>query len=132
MCSASDLDTWVHSFCERVQDLRIIGPERYQLRTLLEHQPGESKKWAERSGIYFFEQDGTVQYVGRALWRTGLLGRILDHCQPRGDVAWDALWTHENTSVGVVALEPADWYWAGALEPYLITHCAPRFNKRVC
>ena len=132
MRSAAELDARIHTFCDLVPHLAIDGPRRFLLSAIHERRPSAYDGWERRAGIYIFEQGGVVQYVGRAMWRKGLLRRIEDHCLPRGDKVWDDVWTKPDTTVGVVALPEADWYWAGALEPYLITHCAPPFNKRVC
>jgi len=132
MASTVELDAWIKKFCDLVPHLTVDGPRRFSLSDVQGRRRPTFEGWERRSGVYWFEHGGAVRYVGRAMWRKGLLRRIEDHCLERGDAEWDNVWKDRDTVVGVVALPEADWYWAGALEPYLITHCAPQFNKKVC
>lgn len=87
-------------------------------------------QWGPRHGVYFFEQDGHVRYVGRAL-RTTLRQRIKDQCSSVGDPSWDSVIGEPDVVVGVVPLPDELWHMAAALEAFLIVALRPTNSKRI-
>ncbi len=86
--------------------------------------------WASNPGIYFFELDGKLQYVGRAI-RTTLGQRLGNQSTAFGNEKWDAVIKNPSSIVGWVALPPNEWYWAAALEAALISELRPKISKRI-
>jgi hypothetical protein len=83
-------------------------------------------------GVYYFLQNGLVKYVGRALPSVKLRSRVLSQINAFNDAKWDTVIKGENVEIGVITfMEPAQWYFASALEHYLIEKLEkPVFNKR--
>src|ERR1019366_807219 len=65
--------------------------------------------WAPHPGVYFFERDNLVSYVGRAL-RVSLRERVKNQCNSFGDPLWDAVISDGATTLGVVAFPKERWY----------------------
>ena len=86
--------------------------------------------WEQKSGVYYFVQDGPLVYVGRALSGTGLGSRIHNQITSFGDPAWDAVIKDDHVLVGLICLPEKDWFLASSLEVFLIQRLRPRFNKR--
>ena len=132
MASPVDLDVALKEFVARVSELTIQGPTRFPIGSLRDKKSTTYVEWANASGVYFFEQGDTVQYIGRALRGTGLRARVHNQCTSFGDEKWDRIIKNESvsTTVGVVYLPENEWYWAAALEAFLIAKCRPPYNKR--
>lgn len=132
MASPVDLDAALKEFTKRVSELSIAGPTRIPIETLRDKKSTTYGEWAHASGVYFFEQGDTVQYIGRALPGTGLRARVHNQCTSYGDEEWDRIIKNDTlpTTVGVVYLPEEEWYWAAALEAFLIAKCHPPYNKR--
>ncbi len=86
--------------------------------------------WTGSKGLYLFESEGRVKYLGRALG-TFLGERLRSQCRARGHEPWDAVLDDPATRVRLYLLEPAEWYWAASVEAYLIERHRPPINKRV-
>jgi hypothetical protein len=86
--------------------------------------------WSTATGVYFFEQGGVLQYVGRAL-RTTLQRRLESQCGAFGDPRWDAVISDADTTVGVIPFPAERWYLVAALEALLIHELRPRRSRRV-
>lgn len=125
-----DLEAALAEFVGRVAGLTVSGPHRYPIEQLRIKASSAYTDWASSSGIYFFEQAGEVQYIGRALPGSGLRARVHNQCTAYDDPKWDAVIKDSATTVGVVALSSDDWYWAAALEAFLIARCSPAHNRR--
>ncbi len=84
------------------------------------------------SGVYYFIQDGIVNYVGRALPSVGLRSRILNQINAFGDENWDKVILDSSTEVAVFIFNDIEqWYFISALEHFLIEKLErPIFNKR--
>jgi excinuclease UvrABC nuclease subunit len=119
-------------FCSRVSGLDVGPPRWYSIQDLRSKQSAAYTDWASHPGVYFFEQKGAVQYIGRALPRTGLRARVHNQCTAFGDPRWDRVIKDPATVVGVIVLPRAEWYWTAALEPFLIERCSPPHNRKVC
>jgi excinuclease UvrABC nuclease subunit len=132
MATALDFDAALTEFTDRVSGLTVTGPMRLPIESLRDKRSPAYGDWSHSSGVYFFEQEGTIQYVGRALPGTGLRSRVHDQCTSFDDPKWDTIIRNESllTTVGVVAVLEKDWYWAAALEAFLIAKCRPAHNKR--
>jgi hypothetical protein len=120
----------IHRFASRVHGLRLRISERFPVTRLRDRKSDAFAGWGDAPGVYFFEQDGIVQYVGRALRRTGLRARVHTNCTSFGDPAWDRVIKDPTSVVRAVPLETIEWYWAASLETFLISELAPPFNKR--
>ena len=132
MATPSELDALLGEFAQRVKDLAVVGPLRMPIEALRDRSSATYSDWSSASGVYFFEQEGRVQYIGRALPGTGLKARVHNQCNAFGDEKWDTVIKNDGvpTTVGVISLSSVDWYWAAALEAYLISRCQPPHNRR--
>lgn len=124
------LEVALAEFVGRVAGLTVSGPHRFPIEQLRAKTSPAYAEWASASGIYFFEQAGKVQYIGRALRGSGLRRRVHNQCTAFHDPKWDAVIKDPATTVGVVALSADDWYWSAALEAFLIARCLPAHNRR--
>jgi hypothetical protein len=120
----------VAGFVDRVADLRPDACVYRHVGELRDRRSAAYKGWGDMPGIYFFEQDSLVVYIGRALRGTLLRGRVHSQCTSFGDPAWDEVIGDDQTVVGAVPFQLADWYWPAALEAHLIGVERPPFNKR--
>lgn len=126
-----DVLNLVEEFSMKFHDGLIINFRKTTLKNILE-DPSIIKSLRNKSGIYFFIQEESVKYVGRALPSVGLGSRIKNQVTAFGDEKWDTVIKDIATEVGVVIFEdPSQWYFISALEHYLIENLGrPVFNKR--
>lgn len=124
---SQSINDLISSFCSQVVDLSP-SVERFALEKYRDEWSWPD--WASSPGVYFFEQNGVVQYVGRAL-RTTLRARLSNQCGALGEAKWDAVINDPRVAVGVVHLPQDRWYLAAALEAYLITALRPPFSRRI-
>ena len=101
---------------------------RYQVSTF--QNSCEWPDWAQLPGVYFFEQDDRVMYVGRAL-RACLRDRVGNQCRAFGDPSWDAVIGSPRTTIGVVVFPKHRWHLVAALEAKLIADLRPPRSKRI-
>ena len=128
----TDLQTAIDHFRLRVSNLEISPIRRFRIGELQSRKSSAYTGWGSAPGIYFFEQAGRVQYIGRALPGTGLRSRVHNQCTAFDDPHWDEVIKDPETSVGVITVPPEEWYWTAALEPYLIEVFAPPHNRKAC
>ncbi len=132
MATFVDIEEALKEFAGRVAGLAYTGPVCIPIKELRDRRSPTYRDWAHSSGVYFFEQQGSVQYIGRALPGSGLRSRVYNQCTSYGDQKWDSIIKNDEkpTTVGVIWLPQQEWYWAAALEAFLIGRCHPPFNKR--
>lgn len=101
--------------------------------TLEELRKEKSKwnEWENESGIYYFVEEGSIVYVGRALPSTRLGSRVNDQIEAFGDPKWCRIINNPQVIVGIVCIYEKMWYMSSSLELYLIDKLKPEFNKRV-
>lgn len=122
------IDEIISEFLARISTLQPTPPIRAPIETFQGDLTWPD--WAQSTGIYFFEQGGRVQYVGRAL-RTTLRQRLANQCNAFDDPKWDEVIKDKATVVGVLPLPDDQWYWAAALEALLIASLRPVHSKRI-
>lgn len=130
MASPSDLESAVSEFASRVRNLVVPAPMYFPVVELRDRKSAHYFDWQHSAGVYWFVTGDEVVYVGRALPGTGLRARVSNQCTSFGDPKWDLVIKDDTSTVGVVPLPAQDWYWAAALEAFLIARCAPRINRR--
>ena len=94
----------------------------------------KEKKWNEwenESGIYYFVEEGSIVYIGRALPGTGLKSRVKDQIESFEDPKWDRIIKNHQVIVGIVCISEEMWYMTSSLELYLIDKLNPEFNTRI-
>ena len=116
--------------------LRILKNEiKFQYYEFtLEELRNKAKKWNEwenESGIYYFVEEGSIVYVGRALPSTGLGSRVKDQIEAFGDPEWDRIINNHQVIVGIVCINKEMWIMTSSLEIFLIDKLKPEFNKRI-
>lgn len=116
----------IAEFGNRVIGLDTTLSPRMPVKALIDKQSALYNDWATFSGVYVFDIDREIVYVGRALPGTGLRARVHNQCNSRGDLSWDAVLDHTNVFDSVIPLPASDWFWAASLEAYLIAQCKPR------
>ena len=126
------IDQALEEFLLRIPSLTVGGPYRVPIEELRNKKSMRYAEWGNSSGVYFFEQDARIFYIGRALPGSGLRSRVHSQCTAYGDPSWDAVILKDETQVGVITVERKDWYWAAALEPFLIERVTPSHNRRAC
>ena len=102
--------------------------------TLEELRKEKSKwnEWENESGIYYFVEEGTIAYVGRALPGTGLGSRVKDQIESFEDPKWCRIINNPQVIVGIVCIYEKMWFMSSSLELYLIDKLEqPEFNKRI-
>lgn len=86
-------------------------------------------EWSRKRGVYYFQKEDDVVYVGRALRSLG--SRVQSQINSFGDPKWDHIINNKDIIVGVICLDDDLWYLASALEIYFIDKLQPEFNKRL-
>lgn len=86
-------------------------------------------EWSKRKGVYYFQDDETVVYVGCALKSLG--SRLWVQIKSFGDPDWDKVIKNNDVIICVICFNDDVWYLSSALEIFLIDICKPKFNKRV-
>lgn len=122
----------LQEFLSRVPSLIVEGPIRIPIAELRDKLSPRYAKWGSSPGVYFFEQSDCVSYIGRALPGSGLRARVHNQCNAYGDPLWDAVIQSDATTVGIIVVPREEWYWAAALEPFLIDRLTPPRNRRSC
>lgn len=109
-----------------------IEPKYYEF-TIEELRKDESKwkEWESESGIYYFVEEGSIVYVGRALRNTGLGSRVKNQIESFGDPKWDLIINNNQVKVGIVCIDEEMWFMTSSLELYLIDRLKPRINSRI-
>ena len=117
--------------------LRILKNEikfQYYEFTIEELRNEERKwdAWKNESGIYYFVEEGSIVYIGRALKSTGLGSRVKDQIEAFGDPKWDRIIKNHQVIVGIVCINEEMWFMTSSLELFLIDKLKqPEFNKRI-
>ena len=101
----------------------------------LEELRNEERKWdawGKESGIYYFVEEGSIVYIGRALPGTGLKSRVKDQIESFEDPKWCRIINNPQVIVGIVCIYEKMWYMSSSLELYLIDklELELEFNKR--
>ena len=129
--SQADLDAFIHAVLNRISGLSQPQIRRLPTSDVLQWVSSRTwPDWAALPGLYFFELDDSLQYVGRAL-RSALRGRLSTQCKSLQDPEWKKVVLNPRTSVGAVALPQVDWFWTAALEAAVIVKFQPRFSSRI-
>lgn len=127
----SDIDIQLNEFSTLLSG-GLSYSRRKEILQNITTKPDFNAELRSACGVYYFIQEGKVQYVGRALPSVGLRARIVNQVTAFGDMKWDTVINDMKTEVGVIIFEnPAQWYFISALEHYLIEKLGkPSFNKR--
>ncbi len=106
---------------------------QYYEFTIEELRKEKSKwnEWENESGIYYFVEEGSIVYIGRALKNTGLGSRVNDQIEAFGNPKWDRIIKNHQVIVGIVCINEEMWFMTSSLELYLIDKLKPEFNKRI-
>lgn len=119
-----------NKFLKRIQykDFVSAPVTLIELRSI----PKKEQAWSKQAGVYYFLQNDTVKYVGRATPNVGLGNRVYQQANALGGLdGWDDVITDPNTMYGLIIFEDnEDWHWLAALEVFLIDKLRPQFNKR--
>lgn len=109
-----------------------IKPKSHEF-TIEELRKEKSKwnEWENESGIYYFVEEGSIVYIGRALKSTGLGSRVKDQIEAFGDPKWDRIIKNHQVIVGIACINKEMWFMTSSLELYLIDKIKPEFNNRV-
>ena len=86
--------------------------------------------WGKDSGIYSFENNRKVLYIGRA-FGASLKQRLKYHCASRDNLAWVEVLESAETQIYVFILPQEDWYWAASIEAKLNADISTVFGKRM-
>lgn len=131
MYSDRDLQSFVDLFSLKVNHGLELTYRKESLENIRQDSTFTDELKTE-SGIYYFIQDGIVNYVGRALPSVGLRKRILIQINAFGDENWDKVIMDNSIEVAVFIFNDLEqWYFISALEHYLIEKLErPIFNKR--
>lgn len=86
--------------------------------------------WGNESGIYSFEREGRVLYIGRALGAS-LEQRLKNHCTNRNDAVWVEAMESPQTWVYVFPFPPDEWYWTASVEAKLNSEVKTIFGMRI-
>jgi excinuclease UvrABC nuclease subunit len=120
----------IATFANRVKTTNVSHVQWLSISEARDKKKLRSFEWAQSVGIYLFVQDDQLKYVGRALSSTGLLRRVHEQANARGDKKWDDVIQPDATVVGVLPLTGQDEIWAASLEVHLIESFKPTFNMR--
>ncbi|MCH8027574.1 MAG: hypothetical protein IID63_05560 [candidate division Zixibacteria bacterium] len=125
-----NLKVHIDAFQEMLKN-KIIN-KHYEF-TLEELRKEKSKwnEWENESGIYYFVEEGSIVYIGRALKNTGLGSRVNDQIEAFGDPKWDRIIKNNQVIVGIVCVNEEMWFMTSSLELYLIDKIKPRINSRM-
>lgn len=120
----------IEAFQEMLKN-KIIN--KYYEFTLEELRKEKSKwnEWENESGIYYFVEEDSIVYVGRALPGTRLGARVKNQIESFGDPKWDRIINNNQVIVGVVSINEEMWFMTSSLELYLIDKLKPRINSRM-
>ena len=98
----------------------------------LRKEKSKWKEWENESGIYYFVEEGSIVYIGRALKNTGLGSRVKDQIESFEDPKWCRIIKNDQVIVGIVCIKKEMWYMTSSLELYLIDKLKElEFNKRI-
>lgn len=131
MYSDRDLQSFIDLFSSKVNDGLDLTYKKDSIGNIRKDRDFTDELKTE-CGIYYFIQEGTVNYVGRALPSVGLRSRILNQINAFGDENWDKVIMDSSTEVAVFIFNDLEqWYFISALEHFLIEKLErPNFNKR--
>lgn len=88
----------------------------------------KARDWRWARGIYAFEIDGIVQYIGRTL-SNGMWSRMSEYLV-KGGPAWREVMDDSRTKVRLYIFDLPDVFWAASFEIRLIELIAPVHNVR--
>lgn len=88
----------------------------------------KARPWRWAMGIYAFEIDGVVQYIGRTL-SDGMWKRMSQYLV-KGGPAWREVMNDSRTNVRLYIFDLPDVFWAASFEIRLIELLAPAHNVR--
>lgn len=91
--------------------------------------PRKRLKWTYAKGIYVFEIEGAVQYVGRALG-AGMGERVRANIR-NGPPSWKAVVDDPRTRIRLYIFDVPDAFWSASFEARLIELLAPAHNLRI-
>jgi len=128
--TCDELENQVRVFCRRISQLPEPQQYIHQSAELLNPEALRSVSWRTYPGIYAFESDGRIVYVGRAA-KDALGTRIWDQVRPRPG-EWHEIVTRPDTRIALYAFRMEDWFWVASLELYLLQIEKPEYNKRRC
>lgn len=117
------------SYISRITNIKI---DRFESTIgILKSNKSIKQDWSNKAGVYYFIQDDTVKYVGKANLNTGLRARIYNQIEAVGEVdRWDTVILDNSVKCGLFIFADDDWYWIVGLELILFDKLRPQMNKR--
>jgi hypothetical protein len=116
----------VDEFLLKVPGLEVSKYQEFcalELRERYRQNPAEWPAWADLPGVYYvLGKDGAILYIGAGTSWYGVVWRVEQRIKHRD--------LPKNTRAGAILFNESDWYWAFALEAFLIDSMQPPLNSR--
>ena len=122
-----DISTHIKEFFSSLENTDDLDLNTYKIGELRENTNWDP--WARKKGVYYFQRDGRIVYVGCALTTLGI--RISAQLKADQDEDWRSVITDNEVVVGAIGFGKDNWFLAPALEAFLIDKFDPYFNKRI-